>query len=310
MNRPPERDFSDFVSSLPVGGESGARLLLWDSIEREQSRRSRRRSTRRTALLATAIFVVWSMAPATIDTSAHPLLGLASAVAESGPLVPGAPDVWYERIERTEHFAVDPQHVEALGARPFQFEVSTVVETWIGSDSVYRTRVTYGTPRFETGGDERVFDLARLQDRYPVNKVVESIGQFDDGVAFDPPWALGPSEVLTAMERQVRTTTDTRPHHVQILDLAVALLRDERNVPAHRAILFRVLAEIDDLAVMVKQDQLVISVRFVSSQSAFEKRVVLDRDTGALVSATLERLATPSIPSRMLETQTFAFQTR
>lgn len=306
MSRPPERDFSDFVSSLPVGGENEARLRLWQTIDRERSTRLRRRSTRRATLLGLTVFAAWLMAPVSPD-SGSALLGLASAVADAGPFVPRTPEVWYEKTERTEPFEVAPEHLEALGAEPFTFQVPTVVETWIGADGAFRTRVSYGSPRFAQGVDERAFDLVRLGDRYPVNRVVESIGVVEDP-AFDPPWADGPSAVLTAMERQVRTTTDPRPDSVQLLDLTVTLLREERDVPAHRAILLRVLADIDDLAVYSKPGELVVALRYVADQRAFEKRIVLDIATGSLLSSTLERLATAGSQGSVVESRTFSQQ--
>lgn len=304
MSRPTDREFSDFVSSLPVGGENDARLRLWQSIEREQSTRSRRRSTRRATLLGLTIFAAWLMAPVNPD-SGSALLGLASAVAEAGPYAPGSPEVWYEKIERTERFEVAPEHVTALGAATFAFEVPAVVETWIGADGAFRTRVTYGSPHFARSADERVFDLVRLGDRYPVNRVVESIGVVEDP-PFDPPWADGPSAVLAAMERQVQTTLDPRPESAELLDLTLTLLREERDVPAHRAILLRVLAEIDDLVVYSKPGELVVAVRYVADQQAFEKRIVLDTSTGALLASTLERLATTGTQGSVVESRTFA----
>jgi hypothetical protein len=306
MSRPSEREFSDFVSSLPVGGENDARLQLWQSIERERFTRARRRSTRRATLLGLTIFAAWLMAPVSPD-SGSALIGLASAVAEAGPFAPGPPEVWYEKIERTERFEVAPEHVKALGVAAFTFEVPTVVETWIGADGAYRTRVSYGFPRFARNADERAFDLVRLGDRYPVNRVVESIGVVEDP-PFDPPWADGPSVVLAAMERQVQTTPDPRPDSAELLDLTLTLLREERDVPAHRAILLRVLAEIDDLAVYSKPGELVVAVRYVTDQKAFEKRIVLDTSTGALLASTLERLATPGTQGSMVESRTFAQQ--
>lgn len=306
MSRPPERDFSDFVSSLPVTGEHQARLLLWQSIERERWVKGRRRATRRATLVGLTIFAAWLMAPVNPD-SGSALLGLASAVAESGPYAPGAPAVWYEKTERTEYFEVSPEHVAPLGAEPFTFAVPVVVETWIGADSAYRTRTSFGYPRFSEDVDGRVFDLVRLGDRYPVNRVVESIGVVDDP-GFIPPWADGPSAVLAAMQRQVRTTTDPRPDAAQLLDLTVALLRAERDVPAHRAILLRVLAEIDDLAVYSKPGELVVSFRYVTGQQAFEKRIVLDPATGFLLSSTLDRLATAGAEGSVVESRTFRQQ--
>jgi hypothetical protein len=306
MSRPPERDFSDFVSSMPVGGENEARLLLWQSIERERSTRLRRRSTRRATLLGLTVFTAWVIAPVSPD-SGNALLGLASAVAEAGPFAPGAPEVWYEKIERIEQFEVAPEHVKALGVAGFTFGVPTVVETWIGADGAYRTRIAYGTPHFSDGADERIFDLVRLGDRYPVNRVVESIGVVEDPV-FEPPWADGPVAVLASMQRQVRTTTDPRPDSAQLLDLAVTLLREERDVPAHRATLFQVLAEIDGLAVYSKPGELVVAVRYVADQQALEKRIALDVATGALLSSTLERLATSGSQGSVVESRTFAQQ--
>ncbi len=305
MNRPPERDFTDFVPSVPAFDEAGARLRLWRSIEQEKARRHRRRRSVRGLVALAVLLFVFTSAPPTADTSGRQLLRLAEAVAESGALAPGGPDVWYERSVSVEHVEVPSDWVAPLGVESFQFDVPQVTETWIAADGAVRRRISYGQPRFPIGVDGRVFDLARLGDRYPVGRVVETLGVSEQPSPYDLPWGEGAEAVREVIGRQVLASSDARPASAQVLDIVIRLLQQERAFPARRATLFRILASTPGLQITTTDQGLTVAARYVLGQEAMEKRIVFDRRTGDLVSHVVERLATPTSSSYMVEQQWF-----
>lgn len=309
MNRPPERDFADFVPDVPAFDEADARLRLWRSIERENSRRRRRRSSLRGLVAALVLMFVWTSAPPTADTSDRQLLRLAEAVAESGALAPGGPDVWYERSVSLEHIDVPSEWVAPLGVDKYAFDVPEVTETWIAADGAVRRRITFGQPRFAIGVDGRIFDLVRLADRYPVGRVVETLGMSEQPSPYQLPWDEGTESVRSVISRQVSASNDARPASAQVLDIVIRLLQEERAHPAHRATLFRIMATTPGLQITSTDQGLTVAARYVLGQEAMEKRIVFDRQSGKLMSHVVERLATPTTRSYLVEQQWFVEST-
>ncbi len=301
MNLPPERDFSEFAPTAPISDEAGARLLLWRTIDQEKSRKRRRRSSIRMAVSTLVLFTVWAAAPPTVDTSDRQLLRLAEALADGGALAPGGPGVWYERSIVVDRIDVPADWVSPLGVTEYRFEVPRVTETWIAADGAVRQRITYGQPRFPVGDDGRIFDLARLADRYPVGRTVETLGVSDQPSPFELPWDEGSESVRAVIRRQVAASSDARPESAQVLDIVVRLFQEERAYPVRRATLFRILASTPGLQVISSDEGVTVSARYVIGDEAMEKRIVVERITGDLVSHVVERLATPTTASYLVE---------
>lgn len=306
MNNPKEfSDQSGFSALVPESagaGEAAARLRLWRAMEREQGETRRRRFVARAAVLGVTLFVALLAVPDGMDRQSLQLFGLAEAVAGSNlnPTDSGA--IWYERTEHLQRVVVDPVYVRPLGWEVYYFDLSVTVERWIAVDGAVRTRTTYGTPQFPAGIDDTVFDLARLTDRYPVMKSVETLGTQERQTPYVPPWSAGVDGLRASMETQVRTSAGPLPSYVRMLDMTIRLLHQERDDPDHRALLIRVLASLDGLQVTAEEDRLVVSARYVVEEEAFEQWVVFDRHSGSLVSYSVERLATRSTSSKILET--------
>ncbi len=310
MNDPNESsDRFDLARLLPDAGgtgESAARLRLWRAMDREYRETQRRRFLARSIVMGLTLFGAWLAVPVGLDGGSRELFGLADALAGSEVYQQDSAGVWYERSERLQHVVVDPSHLRPIGLSDYSFDVSVVVERWIAVGGAVRTLTTYGTPQFAPGVDSRVFDLLRLGDRYPVMRAIETLGVQEPPGPYTPPWQAGVEGIGSSMRTQVQTTGDSRPDFVAMLDLTIQLLRQERDDPLNRGLLLRVLAGLNGLQFTPEEDAIVVSARYVVDQEAFEQRVVLDSNTGGLVSYSVERLATWSSSSHIVESHHFS----
>lgn len=299
-----DNPFSEYAPGPIAEGEEFARLALWVSIESERRRRRRSLRVSRITVLAFSIFMAWSVGPSQIG--GNRLVGLADAVAGAGPGGPALSVVWYEKTNAFEAHDVPADILQPLQIEGFRFVVPTVTEMWLAPDGVVRTQVTYGQPVFGPGVDERVFDWLRLADRYPVGAVVERLGTEEPEISL--PWEEGAEAVGEVMKRHAEASGNKRPVSVQMLDMSLELFREERGVPTRRAVLFRVLATVSGLQVVDHQGNLMIVARYVEDDDAYEKRVVIDRNNGVLISHEVVRLATDNAGEDYLTRQLFLIE--
>ncbi len=297
-----DNPYAEYVPEPSTDGMELARVALWAEMASEERRRRIRLTRARVVIVAGVVFLVWTGGPAQIG--GNRLAGLADAVAEDGaPAASGSPTVWYEKITYSQTHEVPRRLLRPLQVDAYQFSVPIVTETWLAPDGALRTRTIYGEPTFAAGVDQRIFDLLRLSDRYPVGVVVERLGQDEAHITL--PWDQGAEEVGEVMLRHVATSGSKRPTSVQMLDVSLELFKEERDVPAHRAILFRVLSAVPGLWVSDAEGGLLVTTRYVEGDSAYEKQVLIDRTTGALLSHSVVRLATASHEQSFLYLQQF-----
>ena len=195
-------------------------------------------------VVAAVAFVVVAVQVAR-PTAAEAVLGEIAAAAELvEPLTVDGQEFAYVRSETLALGVFPADAFTSTRGGPLAYLIPSTREVWIGADDTVQLRTTTGTPRFFAPGDETDYYTAGLD-------VIDGVGEitaetFDNvtSILDERTWPTTPDDLEDALRHSLPPELE-RPESVEILDLALDLIRLPDAPPTLRAAALRVIADLD-----------------------------------------------------------------
>lgn len=228
-----------------------AEEALQQAIDQEASKERRLRPPRRSWSIGFAIAAVVVIVGLTVQllrpTAASAALSeIASAAERVDPLVIPAQSFAYTRSETTL-LAVQPS--DAFGdvkvpAQGVAYLLPQTREAWIGADGTVQLRLITHPPTFFIPDTEAAYYTAGLDLTDRVGETVTTTVSGASSLLKSRTWPIDPNQLLQVL-RSLFPSDRGLPEAVEILDLALDLLRETGAAPELRAALLRVLSTLD-----------------------------------------------------------------
>jgi hypothetical protein len=201
-----------------------------------------------TALVAVVALVAQLITPPPAEAALQEI----ARAAESTPAIVPPSGEYAHVVETTMRMGVVPADAFADGSQDLVYFLETTYERWVSDDEV-RLRTTVGEPVFLSPADESRyysggFDSADTVGQTTLETLTGVSTILDEG-----PWPTDPSE-LEATLRALAPTGTGRPADIEVLDLAVDLIREAETPPELRAAAVTVISGLDPRLVERMED--------------------------------------------------------
>ena len=196
------------------------------------------------AVIAALAFVVVAVQIAR-PTAAEATLGEIAAAAELvEPSTIPDQEYAYTRSDTVVLGEFPPDTFPQGRERPLAYLLPQTRETWTGADDTVQLRTATGTPLFFTTDDEADYYTAGLDLIDQVGVVTTETYDGVTSMLDERTWPTTPDELEDVLRQSLPPGFD-RPESVEILDLALALIRLPDAPPPLRAAALRVIADLD-----------------------------------------------------------------